>query len=246
MIVLIIQARMGSSRLPGKVLKPLGGKPMLSFLLERLRHVHKMDKIVVATTAEPPDDAIAQECANAGVACFRGSERDVLSRFHAAAMNSGAQIVVRITADCPLIDPQLIDEAIATFVNSEPRVDYLSNMLEPSWPYGMAVEVFSAEALAEAHAEATDAAEREHVTPFIYWRPQRYALKSIVRSPNLSHLRWTVDTAEDYELVVRIVDELYPSKPIFLLNDVLALLATRPELARINAGVKQKTVAPSH
>jgi spore coat polysaccharide biosynthesis protein SpsF len=242
MVVLVVQARMGSTRLPGKVLAAIAERPMLSFQLERLRHCREIDRIVIATTTQPADDAIARFCAAERVACVRGSEHDVLSRYADAARCNDASVVVRVTADCPLIEPTLVDEAVATF-----RVggfDYVSNMLEPSWPYGMAVEVFSRRALDEAHAEASDPAEREHVTPFIYWRPERYRLKSMRRPTDLSAHRWTVDTPEDLELVSRILVALYPRRPEFTLQDVLDILRQHPEWEQINRHVPQKSVAP--
>jgi spore coat polysaccharide biosynthesis protein SpsF len=242
-IALIVQARMGSTRLPGKVLKSIGGRPMLSYQIERLRAVRLAQRIVVATTVNAGDDIIEEFCKDEGMNCARGSEHDVLSRYCEAALRFGADIVVRITADCPLIDPGLIDSAIEMFLDSSERCDYLSNMLEPSWPYGMAVEVMTLRALSEANSESADAREREHVTPFIYWRPQRYRLKSMTRAPNLSHHRWTVDTPEDFELVARIVQALYPMKPGFNLNDVTELLGKYPEWESLNRHIHQNIVA---
>lgn len=243
--VVIVQARMTSTRLPGKVLKPIAGRPMLAYQLERLRRSRRTDRIVVASTVNASDDPIVALCASEGVEYTRGSENDVLSRYAEAAARFDAATVVRLTSDCPLLDPQLIDAAIAAYADGDERPDYLSNMIAPTWPYGMAVEVFSARALAEAQAEARDAAEREHVTPFIYWRPGRYRLKSLTRQPDLSHHRWTVDTPEDFELVRRIVETLYPRKPEFAMADVLALLAEHPDWQEINRHVAQKSVAPT-
>ena len=225
---------MGSSRLPGKVLKDIAGRPMLSYQMERLRRVKRAERIVVATTDQPADDAVERFCQKEKIACVRGSEHDVLARYHLAIERFPADVVVRITADCPLIDPAIVDEAIAAY---EP--DYVSNMLETTYPYGMAVEVFSAQALREAHREAKDPAEREHVTPFIWRRPQRYRLKSLTMTPNLSHHRWTVDTPEDFELVSRLLKTL---KPHFTLQDVLAVLDEHPDWCAINAHVEQKAL----
>ena len=225
---------MGSTRLPGKVLKDIAGRPMLSYQMERLRRVKRAERIVVATTDQPADDAVERFCQKEKIACVRGSEHDVLARYHLAIERFPADVVVRITADCPLIDPAIVDEAIAAY---EP--DYVSNMLEQTYPYGMAVEVFSAQALREAHREAKDPAEREHVTPFIYRRPQRYRLKSLTMAPNLSHHRWTVDTPEDFELVSRLLKTL---KPNFRLQDVLAVLNDHPDWCALNAHVEQKAV----
>lgn len=240
MATAIVQARMGSTRLPGKVLKPIGGRPMLSYQIERLAAAKLVDRIVVATTTEPADDSIVALCASEAVECTRGSEHDVLSRYAEAAAAVEARTVVRVTADCPLIDADLIDHVIREFDTVPGRFDYVSNMLEPSWPLGMAVEVFTRAALVDADREALQPAEREHVTPFIYWRPQRYHLRSLVRTPDLSHHRWTVDTPEDFELVSRIVGALYPRAPRFDMQDVLTLLAEHPSWVQINAHVQQK------
>jgi spore coat polysaccharide biosynthesis protein SpsF len=243
MIVVVVQARMGSTRLPGKVLLPVAGRPMLSYQLERLRRCRRVDRIVVATSVLPADDAVVAFCEQESTAVVRGPELDVLARFELAAQASGADTVVRVTADCPLLEPALVDQAIETFAAGD--CDYLSNMRPPTWPYGMAVEVMSRRALGEAAAEARDPAEREHVTPFLYWRPARYRLRSITRQPDLSALRWTVDTPEDFELVSRILGALYPVRPHFTSGDVLALLQRHPDWIEINRHVEQKTVAPS-
>nr|MCU0926265.1 glycosyltransferase family protein [Hydrogenophaga sp.] len=208
---IIVQARMTSTRLPGKVLLPLAGEPMLTRLVERLRRVQRADGIVIATTTNTTDDAIAKLSEQLGVPCHRGSEHDVLSRYADAARLHGADVVVRITSDCPLIDPALIDQVIAVYQESD--CDCVSNMLPPTWPYGMAVEVFSAAALAEAHAEAGQPAEREHVTPFLYAHPERYRLRNVTSPVDLSHHRWTVDTPEDYELVRRLFEALVDTHP---------------------------------
>jgi spore coat polysaccharide biosynthesis protein SpsF len=239
----IVQARMGSTRLPGKVLKPIGGRPMFSYQIERLRAAQRVERIVVATTTEPADAAIVDFCAAEQVPCVRGSEMDVLSRYALAAAEFDARTVVRVTSDCPLIDPQLVDEAIQAFTGASGEYHYVSNMLRPTWPYGMAVEVFSRELLDVAHREATKPAEREHVTPFIYWRPERYRLKSLERQPDLSQHRWTVDTPEDFELISRILGALHPNHPRFTLQDVLALLDRHPAWVEINRHVQQKAVS---
>jgi spore coat polysaccharide biosynthesis protein SpsF len=236
--LIIVQARMTSTRLPGKVLLPLAGEPMLTRLVERLRRVQRADGIVVATTTNATDDPIAVLCEQLCVPCHRGSEHDVLSRYADAARLHGADVVVRITSDCPLIDPALIDRVIATHEDGDS--DYVSNMLPATWPYGMAVEVFSAAALAQAHAEATQPAEREHVTPFIYWHPERYRLRNVDSPVDLSHHRWTVDTSEDYELVRRLFETLYPTHPLFTQGDILEVLDAHPDWLLLNQHIQQK------
>lgn len=236
--VVIVQARMTSTRLPGKVLLLLAGEPMLTRLVERLRRVQRASAIVIATTINATDDSIADLCDQLGVPCHRGSEHDVLSRYADAARLHAADVMVRITSDCPLIDPALIDQVIAVY--EEGDSDYVSNMLPPTWPYGMAVEVFSAAALAQAHAEATQPAEREHVTPFIYWHPERYRLRNLASPVDLSHHRWTVDTPEDYELVRRLFETLHPNTPDFTQADVLKLLDAHPDWLSLNQHIQQK------
>lgn len=242
--VAIVQARMTSTRLPGKVLMPMAGRPMLSWQIERMQRATRLDNIVVATTVNATDDAIVDFCQAEGVAVTRGPEDDVLTRYVDAARTFGATTVVRLTSDCPLIDPALIDEALERFASAQPPCDYLSNMLEPSFPYGLAVEVMTAQALRQAAEEARDPQEREHVTPFIYWRPQRFRLQSFTMTPNLSQHRWTVDTPEDFALVSRIVSELYPAKQAFTIQDVLELLQRHPQWVKINAHVEQKSISP--
>jgi spore coat polysaccharide biosynthesis protein SpsF len=232
---------MGSTRLPGKVLRNISGRPMLSYQMERLKRVALCQRVVVATTTQNNDDAIVAFCDSEGVECIRGSEEDVLSRYSKAARRYDASTIVRLTADCPLIDPELVDQAIRTFFETQ-GTDYLSNMMEPTWPYGMAVEVMTAKSLFEADGEATDKSEREHVTPFIYWRPSRYRLFSLQMAPSLSHHRWTVDTPEDFELVSRILGSLYARKPMFTMKDVLALLEENTDWHLINSLVKQTKV----
>lgn len=242
-ILLIVQVRMTSTRLPGKVLLPLAGEPMLTRLIERLRRVQRADGIVIATTTNATDDPIAALCDTLGVPCHRGSEHDVLSRYADAARLHGADAVVRITSDCPLIDPALIDQVIAVYAEGDS--DYVSNMLPPTWPYGMAVEVFSAAALQQAHTEATQPAEREHVTPFIYWHPERYRLRNVASPVDLSHHRWTVDTPEDYELVRRLFETLHPINPEFTQADILTLLDAHPDWMTLNQHVQQKPATDS-
>lgn len=236
-IAVIIQARMTSTRLPGKVLLPLAGQPMLARQLERLRRLRHPHEVVLATTTNASDEPLVALCRMLGVHCFRGSEHDVLARYAGAAREVGAEVVVRITSDCPLLDPTVVDEVIDAYLAG--GCDYASNMLEPRYPYGMAVEVFSAAALYQAEAQACQPAEREHVTPYLYWHPQRFALRSVRCAQDLSAHRWTVDTPEDYQLVQLIFETLYPRQPDFALADVLALLAQHPDWPRINQHVAQ-------
>lgn len=240
--LIAVQARMNSTRLPGKVLLPLLGQPMLARLVERLRRVTRADALVIATTTNAEDDAIVHLCEKLDVPYYRGSEQDVLARFAGAAREREAGVVVRITADCPLLDPALVDRMIEIHYGSDK--DIVTNMRPPSWPYGMAVEVLSAEMLYEAESEADQESEREHVTPFFYWRPDRYRLGNLECDRKLDHYRLTVDTPEDYKLVRLIFESLHPVKPEFSLGDVLNLLDAHPEWIEINQHVEQIQVRP--
>lgn len=241
--VAVVQARMTSTRLPGKILLPIAGRPMLWYQLQRMRAAATLDRIVIATTTNATDDPVVAFCREQGCDVVRGSEQDVLSRYADAARAFDAEVVVRLTSDCPLLPPALIDEAVGRFRAAQP-CDYLSNMLQPSYPYGLAVEVMHAWALLQAAQEAVDPAEREHVTPFLYWRPERFRLASMTMQPDLSRHRWTVDTPEDFDLVSRILSDLYDRQPDFGVPDVLALLERHPDWSRINAHVEQKVPRP--
>lgn len=241
--VIIVQARMTSTRLPGKVLKTVLGKTLLEYLFDRLDRVTRADGFMVATTTNGTDDPIVEVCRQRGVAVWRGSEADVLARYHGAATQAQADIVVRITSDCPLLDPAIVDDAIDCFRQNRDRVDYVSNALRPGYPLGMAVEVFPFEALDAAHREAADAEEREHVTPFIYRRPDRYRIGHLEHVRGLEQHRWTVDTQEDFELVSRILEALVPARPAFTLQDILDTLKENPEWSLINSHVMQKKLS---
>ena len=238
--VIIVQARMGSTRLPGKILMQVLGKPLLAFLAERLRRVSQSDQIVVATTESERDLPVVTLCAQLGLDCVRGSEHDVLARYDQAAREHGAHLVVRITSDCPLLDPAVVDEAITLYRRG--GFDYVSNALRPGYPLGMAVEVLAASLLSRAAAEATAPEEREHVTPFVYRRPEQFSIGHLALESAHGKERWTVDTAEDFELIRRILEALYPSTPAFTMHDVLALLGRYPHWRDINAAVRQKTL----
>jgi spore coat polysaccharide biosynthesis protein SpsF len=238
--VIIVQARMTSTRLPGKVLKKVNDKSLLEYLFERLRRVRLADEFVIATTVNDTDLPIVAECERFGVAVTRGSELDVLARYYEAAKLHKADIVVRVTSDCPLIDPAVVDEAIQFYHEHRSQYDYVSNALVQSYPYGMAAEVFPFSALKEVYREAQLEPEREHVTPFLYTHPERYRVGHVICKKNLSHHRWTVDTVEDFELVRLITEALYPKNPKFNMQDILALLTQHPEWVKINANVHQK------
>lgn len=238
--VIIVQARMTSTRLPGKVLKEVLGKPLLEYLVERLRRVKLADEIVIATTTNDTDNQIVDFCDRLKVAVTRGPELDVLARYYEAAVQHHADVVVRVTSDCPVIDPAVIDKIIGFYLDHQSEFDYVSNSLSQSYPLGMSTEVFPFRALQDAEREACADPEREHVTPFIYLRPERYRIGQVTHSEDLSHLRWTVDTPEDFELVRRMIEALYPQHPEFGLQEMLALLQRHPDWSEINAHIRQK------
>ena len=243
-VVAIVQARMGSTRLPGKVMKPLLGEPMLARQLERLARCKRVDEIVVATTDDGSEQPIVELTNALDVHVFRGSVDDVLGRYYNAARRHAADVVVRITSDCPLIAPEVVDKCVMGFFAPPDKVDYASNGFGRSYPRGLDTEVFSVAALEAAFHEATTPPEREHVTPFIWRQPRRFRLLDVVAPENHSDLRWTVDTPEDFELVSRIYGALYPTNPAFSYQDVLSLLAKRPEWSDLNRHVEQKKVGP--
>ncbi len=237
---IIIQARMNSTRLPGKVLKEVLGKPLLAYQLERLDRVKAVDKIIVATTVNDEDQLIVDCCDRLNIPVFRGSEDDVLERYYGAAVAYGVDNIVRVTADCPIIDHRVIDKVVAFFLKNKSEYHYVSNALNETYPRGLDTEVFSFDVLCEAYKEASAKPDREHVTSFIYRQPERYRLGNISYHENLSCHRWTVDTPDDFELLRRIIEMLYPQNKDFSLEDVLLLLAKNPNWLTINRHVRQK------
>lgn len=237
---IIIQARMSSTRLPGKTLKPIMGRPMLSHLVERVQQVQAQHSLIIATTINPQDDAIESLAKKENILVVRGSEEDVLDRYYQACKAYPADLIVRITSDCPLIDPAIIDHAIHLFQTHATSVDYMSNALHRTYPRGMDVEVFTYEALQTTAKEASNASDREHVTPFLYKHPERFRLANFTHVPDISQYRLTVDTAEDFVLITKIFEALYPKNKKFTLADILEILEQHPEWKEINAQIKQK------
>jgi glutamate-1-semialdehyde aminotransferase/spore coat polysaccharide biosynthesis protein SpsF (cytidylyltransferase family) len=231
-IVAVLQARCSSRRLPGKVLRPILGKPMLAHQIERILRSGRIDRLILATSTEASDDPLVSLGAQLGVSVHRGSLDDVLDRFYGAVKGLDVQHVVRLTGDCPLADPGVIDEVIDAHLTE--GADYTSNALEPTWPDGLDVEVIKLGALRKAHTEATLTSDREHVTPYIYKHPALFKIVKHKQARDLSQLRWTVDEPVDFELVTAIYDALYPQNPRFGYTDVLRLIETRPELATMN------------
>lgn len=233
MIVAVLQARTSSSRLPGKVLADLAGKPMLLRQIDRIGRSQRIDHLIVATSREADDDELAELCAANGVDCHRGSLDDVLDRVIGAAREKDAGWIVRLTGDCPLADPEIIDRVIAAAVDV-PDVDYATNAFHPTFPDGLDVEIVQRDALETAWREATLPSEREHVTPFITGRPERFRTVHITNDRDLSALRWTVDEPEDLTFVRGVYERLLGGKPAFGMADVLALVESEPSLAQVN------------
>ncbi len=233
----LLQARVDSSRLPGKVLMPILDKPMILHQIERIRNCQKIDKLIVATSSEASDDGLAKTCRGAGIECYRGSLKDVLNRFVQAALPHRPEAVIRLTGDCPLADPVVIDQVIAFF--EEGGYDYASNCVPPTFPDGLDVEVMRFECLQEADREASLPSQREHVTPFLRQNPERYRQGTYIAARDLSHLRWTVDEPEDFEFVRRVYEGLYPKNPRFTTHDILELLQEEPGLVTINSKFKR-------
>jgi glutamate-1-semialdehyde 2,1-aminomutase len=231
-ILAILQARVTSSRLPGKVLKPIMGRPMLARQIERVLQAKKVDHLIIATSNDPSDDGLETLCREINVPCFRGSLNDVLDRFYRAAQPWRPKYIVRITGDCPLIDPEIVDDVIDFYLNGD--YDYASNAVEPTFPDGFDMEIFHFSVLEAAWKEACLPSQREHVTPFIHQQPGRYRIGHYKNTEDLSHLRWTVDEQEDFDLIDHIYKELYPVKPNFRMADILNLLQQRPEWLTIN------------
>ena len=241
--VAVIQARMGSTRLPGKIMRPIRGATVLGHVLTRVRACPQLDAVVVATTTNPADDQVAAESRAHGARVFRGSELDVLDRYYHAAKENQAAAVVRITSDCPLFDPHLLTRMIDEFHSlgaTGRKVDYLSNTLQRTFPRGLDVEIFTFAALERAHREAAQPHEREHVTPYIHQHPELFCLRNFAGPEDLSHHRWTLDTEDDLRFVEAVYAALHREGELFSTEDVLRLLAERPDLALLNAHVEQK------
>jgi spore coat polysaccharide biosynthesis protein SpsF len=241
-VVAIIQARMGSTRLPGKVMKDVGGETMLARVVWRARRAKLLDEVVVATTNKSADSPIVSECSKLGIPIFRGDEQDVLDRYYRSALANRAEAVVRITSDCPLVDPEIIDEVVHSFLKAKP--DYASNTLNHSYPRGLDTEVMSMASLERAWHESNKPYHRSHVTPYIYQNPDAFRLLSVKGQVDHSSHRWTVDTREDLNFV-RTIYGRFNNQDTFGWQDVLKLLDREPDLVEINHHVRQKAIEES-
>jgi spore coat polysaccharide biosynthesis protein SpsF len=240
-VVAIVQGRMASSRLPGKILADLNGQPVLAWVVRRAQRAAGIDQVVVATSVSAEDDVVEAFCREAGLACSRGSLHDVLDRYLTAAHSHDAEVIVRLTGDCPFIDPGMLSDNLHTFLAAQPPLDFAANRLpgDRTIPIGLDAEFCTIAALEIAWREATEPHQREHVMPFFYEHPERFKILHIKHTPDYGTLRWTVDTPEDLELARRIA-AAFPDDT-FTWQDILALFERQPELAAINAGVQHKS-----
>lgn len=240
--VAIVQARMGSTRLPEKVMMKIKGKTILDHVITRIRQSKEIDDIVIATTTSPNDDEIVAEAKRLNTHYSRGSEEDVLSRYYHAAEENGAAIIVRITSDCPLIDPKVMDEMISRFKRlfTTGDVDYLSNTLVRTYPRGLDLEIVSFSKIENAFRNAKMPYQREHVTPYFYENEDKFKLVNFSNNKDYSHYRWTLDTQEDLKLITEVYNHLYRGQHDFYLQEIMEVFEDYKELSYINNHIEQK------
>ena len=237
----IIQARCGSTRFPNKVFADVNGKPLIWHVVNRLTHAKTINKIVIATTINEKDDKIEKWCNENNVACYRGSENDVLNRYYSASVAFPSDIVVRITADDPFKEPAVIDAVVNKLINE--GFDHVTNNFPPSWPEGLDCEAFTFAALEASEKSTNDAFEREHVTQYIYHNPDKFKIGNVASPKNLSYLRWTIDKEVDYEMVKAIYAHRNPANTdILLLDEILDILEKNPEIKEINSSVERSAM----
>lgn len=241
-VVCLVQARVGSTRLPGKILKEICGKTILHHEIDRLKKCKEIDEIVIATTDKEDDDKIVNEAKKLSVKYFRGSENDVLSRFYYAAKENNADIVVRVTSDCPCIDFEILDKMLIYFKDKykEKQIDYLSNTINRTYPRGYDIEIFTFSALEKSYINAKKEYEREHVTPYIYDKTNNFLKLSFENTEDYSKYRVTLDTIEDFIVIKNIFENLYYKNPYFKLNDVVQYLNNNLHIVDINKHIEQK------
>lgn len=240
MVGAIIQARVGSTRLPGKVLMELSGHPLIWHVINRLKQAKKVEKIILATTVNPNDDVLVEWAERNGVDCFRGSEDDVIFRFYGAAKAFNLNTIVRITADDPFKDPEIIDQVVKMF--EENNLDFACNNNPPTFPEGLDVEVFSFKSLQEAMQADLSDFEREHVTQYFYHHPEKFKQGCLGNEKNISYLRWTIDTPLDWQMADLVYQHLFSKKEVFLMADILDLLERHPEISQINQKEKRSAM----
>ena len=236
----IVEARMTSTRLPGKVMLPICGKPELELLIQRLQQAHLLDGVVIATTTNATDDVLEDLACRLGVGCFRGSEEDVLDRVLKAAQATGTEVIVEVTGDCPLLDPDVLDDLLVIYGRG--KCDYVSNNLQRTYPLGLDLQVFSTATLADVGSRTSDPVDHEHVSLYIYEHPELYRLcnKASGLPEWCADLRLTLDTQEDYALIRSIFEALHPSCPTFRTAEILDLLQRHPEWQAVNRHIQQK------
>lgn len=243
-IVAIIEARMGSSRLPGKVLMEVLGHPILKFLVERLRRIPLLDDVVIATTVHSADDLICEFAKSKGISFFRGSEEDVLDRVLCAAKYFNTDLIVEFTGDCPLLDPKESQKVIEFFLNNSNQYDYVSNILTRTYPRGLDTQIFPVSVLEEVSKKTNDPIDRENVSLYIYEHPKEYRCGNVEAPYEITwpELRLTLDTIEDFKLIKTIFERLYPINPLFSTINIITLLCQDEKLLMLNKHVQQKEI----
>ncbi|MBQ6098511.1 MAG: glycosyltransferase family protein [Methanobrevibacter sp.] len=237
----IIQARCGSTRLPGKIFMAINGKPLLWHVVNRLKYAELIDDIIVATTTDSKDDATEEWCNENEIKCYRGSEDDVLNRFYNAAVAFPCDVIVRVTADDPFKEPTIVDKIIKKLIDE--NLDLSCNVFPPSFPEGLDCEVFTFNVLETMEKTTNNPYDREHVTPYIYNHPEKFKIGNLTSSRQLSNYRWTIDNKEDYEMVNAIYEKRRnEQEEILLMEEILEILEENPEIASINSDVKRSAM----
>ena len=237
-MVIIVQARMASTRLPGKVMLPVLGKTILALMIERLQMIQYQAVLVIATSVNPEDDIIEQEARLLNIPCYRGDQSNLLDRHYQAALLHKADVVLKIPSDCPLIDPRIIDQTLAYFFENTIAHDYVSNLHPATWPDGNDVEIMTIACLKQAWKNAEKSLELEHTTPYIWENPQLFSIGNVSWETGLDYSmshRFTIDYLEDYHFIKRVFEELYPVNKSFSCDDILDLMDRKPEIYQINA-----------
>lgn len=243
-VTAIIQARMGSTRLPGKVMMKIKDKTVLQHIVERVKAAKNIRDIIIATTLNESDCIIQEEADKLGVKCFRGSEDDVLSRYYLAAKKNDSDVIIRITSDCPVIDYKIIDKMIEKFFiyNEKDKIDYMSNfdVVPNTFPRGMDIEILTFSALEKTYKEAIKGYEREHVTPYIYENIDKFKIQGFMNNEDFSKYRFTLDTVDDLKAISTIYNYLYDENEMFGLGEIINLIKTNNFIEKINKDIKQK------